>query len=75
MHYLKDRGNAHPLSSDITPREVFEQRRHLLKLLAAGSAGAAMASWAARDAMAAAPGKLPPLPGARSTVPGAMLLP
>ena len=57
MHYLKDRGNAHPLASEITPREVFEQRRHLLKLLAAGSAGAAMASWAARDAMAAAPGK------------------
>ena len=74
MHYLKDRGNAHPLSSEITPREVFEQRRHLLKLLAAGSAGATMASWAARDAMAAAPGKLPPLPGARSTVPGAMTM-
>ncbi len=74
MHYLKDRGNTSPLSSEITPREVFEQRRHLLKLLAAGSAGAAMASWAARDAMAAAPGKLPPLPGARSTVPGAMTM-
>src|SRR5690606_8979093 len=45
------------------------------KLMAAGSAGAAMAGWAARDARAAAaPGKLAPLPGTRSAVPGAMTM-
>src|SRR5690606_10034545 len=75
MHYFEDRGHTHPLSSEITPREVFEQRRRLLKLMAAGSAGAAMAGWAARDARAAAaPGKLAPLPGTRSAVPGAMTM-
>ncbi len=75
MHYRQDRGHTHPLSSEITPRAVFERRRRLLALLAAGSAGAALAGWAARDARAAAgPGKLAPLPGTRSAVPGAVTM-
>ena len=69
-------GFDHPLASEITPRAVWEGRRELLRLLAAGSAGALMAGWAARDAQAAVqrPNKLPPLPGAPSAVPGAMTM-
>ncbi|VTU20977.1 protein-methionine-sulfoxide reductase catalytic subunit MsrP [Variovorax sp. PBL-E5] len=68
-----DDGFIHPRSSDITPRSIYEGRRDMLKLLATGAAGAAMASWAARDAGAQTPvpGKLVPLPGAKSAVAGA----
>ena len=76
MHLLKDRGFNHPIASEITPRAVVEQRRALLRQLAAGTAGATLALWAARDAraQAARPGKLAALPGARSSVPGAMTM-
>ena len=77
MKLLKDRGSTHPRSSEITPRRVFEKRRALLQALAAGGAGSALALWAARDAraaMAAAPGRLAALPGARSAVDGAMTM-
>lgn len=76
MHFLKDHGFVHRTVSDITPRDVYEDRRTLLKSMAAGSAGLAMASWAARDAMAqiARPGKLPALAGKRSSVPGGMTM-
>ena len=69
-------GFDHPVASEITPRAVWEGRRELLRLLAAGSAGALTAGWAARDAQAAVqrPNKLPPLPGAPSAVPGAMTM-
>ncbi len=75
-----DRGFVHPTPSDITPRAVFEQRRELLKGLAAGAAGPALALWAARDARAqmgtvtAGPGKLPKLAAQRSTVEGAVVM-
>jgi sulfoxide reductase catalytic subunit YedY len=69
-------GHDHPVSSEITPRAAYEGRREFLKQLAAGSAGAAVAAWAGRDALAqtARPGKLAALPGARSAVAGAMTL-
>ncbi len=69
-------GFIHDTPSEITPRAVYEQRRQLLRLMAAGSAGALMAGWAARQAQAqtARPGKLAALPGARSTVAGAMTI-
>lgn len=72
----RDSGFIHPYSSEITPRGVYESRRDILKWLATGVAGAAMASWASRDALAqaAAPGKLPPLPGVKSTVAGAQTM-
>ncbi|MFM8511895.1 MAG: protein-methionine-sulfoxide reductase catalytic subunit MsrP [Betaproteobacteria bacterium] len=75
-----DHGFLHPTPSDITPRAVFEQRRELLKGLAAGAAGPALALWAARDARAqmgtltAGPGKLPKLAAQRSTVEGAVVM-
>ena len=66
-------GFQHPVASEITPRAVYERRRELLKLMATGAAGAGLGSWAGRQAFAqgAHPGKLAPLPGAKSAVPGA----
>ncbi|MBO9651950.1 MAG: protein-methionine-sulfoxide reductase catalytic subunit MsrP [Variovorax sp.] len=72
----RDSGFIHPDSSEITPRGVYEGRRDMLKWLATGVAGAAMASWASREALADAvgPGKLPPLHGAKSTAAGAQTM-
>nr|WP_295083339.1 protein-methionine-sulfoxide reductase catalytic subunit MsrP [uncultured Roseateles sp.] len=63
-------------ASEITPQAVFEARRDWLRLMASGAAGAALATWAGREALAQAPGggKLPKLPGARSSVAGAISL-
>lgn len=71
MHHLRDRGFALP-SSDITPRAVYERRRELLKLAATGAAGAALAAFAGREALAqvARPNELAALPGAKSSIPG-----
>jgi methionine sulfoxide reductase catalytic subunit len=76
MHLLKNRGYDHPVASEITPRAIYEERRQLLRQMAAGGAGAALALWGARDALAQAarPGKLAALPGARSTVAGALTM-
>jgi sulfoxide reductase catalytic subunit YedY len=73
----KSLGLDHGVSSEITPRSVYEERRDLLKLLAAGSAGALLAGWASRDALAQAagvtrPNKLAALESARSAVAGAV---
>jgi methionine sulfoxide reductase catalytic subunit len=71
MHHHPDRGFRHPISSEITPRELFLNRRTWLAGLAATGA-----AWAARDARAqvARPGKLAALPGARSGVAGAAVM-
>jgi len=67
-------GFIHPFSSEITPRSAYRGRRDILKLMASGAAGPVLASWASREALAQAqrPGKLAPLPGAKSNVAGAM---
>ena len=39
-------------ASDITPRELFEQRRALIRAAAAGAFGAALAPWISRAAFA-----------------------
>ena len=70
-------GFNHPLPSDITPQGIYEGRRDLMKLMATGVAGAAMASWAGREAHAqgiARPGKLAALAGAKSAVAGALVM-
>jgi sulfoxide reductase catalytic subunit YedY len=70
-------GFSHAVSSEITPRGVYQQRRDLIKLMATGAAGAAIASWAGREAMAQAvakPGKLAALPGGKSAVAGAVTM-
>ncbi len=66
----------HPIASEITPRAVYEERRELLRLWAAGAVGATLAAWAGREALAEAtrPGKLAALPGGASAVAGAMSL-
>ncbi|MBK0394678.1 protein-methionine-sulfoxide reductase catalytic subunit MsrP [Ramlibacter algicola] len=71
-----DNGFLHPASSEITPQAVYRQRRDLLRLMASGTAGAALASWAGRQALAdtARPGKLAALPGGKSPVPGAIAI-
>jgi sulfoxide reductase catalytic subunit YedY len=72
-----DSGFTHPVSSEITPSSVYLQRRDWLKQMAAGAAGASMAAWAGREAMAqgagsptARPGKLAPLAGVPSRTNG-----
>ena len=76
MHHLPDRGFIHPEPSAITPQRVYEARRDLLKWLATGTAGTALAAWAGRDALAqvARPAKLAALPGARSTLAGGLTM-
>jgi sulfoxide reductase catalytic subunit YedY len=39
-------GFIHPVSSDITPQAIYEQRREWLRVMAGGVAGAALAGWA-----------------------------
>ncbi|WP_424949192.1 protein-methionine-sulfoxide reductase catalytic subunit MsrP [Comamonas terrigena] len=63
-----------PAASEITSPAVYAQRRAWLQWAASGAAGAALAGWAGRDALAAASpggGKLAALPGATSSVAGA----
>jgi sulfoxide reductase catalytic subunit YedY len=71
-------GFIHPFSSEITDRHVYEGRRDLIKLMAGGAAGALLASWASRNALAqsaaARPGKLAPLPGVKSVQAGAVTM-
>lgn len=70
-------GFIHPVPSEITPRAVYQNRRELLKWIATGAAGASLAGWAGREAMAqtaAKPGKLAALAGTRSDVAGAMAM-
>ena len=72
---IKSSGNGfnHSIPGEITPQRVYDGRRDLMKLLATGAAGAAMTSWASREAFAqvAKPGKLASLAGGKSAVAGA----
>ncbi len=73
-------GFNHPIASEITDRTVYEQRRSMLKALAAGAAGSSMAVWAAREALAqpatwgTRPGKLAALAGGVTRADGGMTL-
>lgn len=73
-------GFIHPVASDITAPTVYARRRDLIRLMAGGVAGTALASWAGRDALAQAgatvarPGKLAALPSSKSSLPGALAL-
>jgi len=64
----------HPVSSEITSRSVYEGRRDLLRLMGSGVAGAALAAWASRQALAqpaaatVRPGRLAALQAVRSNV-------
>jgi sulfoxide reductase catalytic subunit YedY len=65
----RDDGLVHPYASEITPRSAYQGRRHLLRLMAGGAAGAVLAGWAARDARAQMSGAK--LAGQKSAVSGA----
>jgi sulfoxide reductase catalytic subunit YedY len=71
-------GFEHPVSSEITPQVVYHDRRRLLKHLATGVAGAGLATWASRKAIAqgagwgAKPGKLAALNTKPTAVDGAV---
>ena len=69
-------GFIHPVTSEITPPEIYRGRRELIRQMAGGVAGVALASWAVRHAHAQQPrpGKLAPLPGAKSAVVGAVTM-
>ena len=70
-------GFNHARPGEITSANAYQSRRDLMKLMATGAAGAALASWASREAMAqtvAKPGKLASLAGGKSLVAGAMTM-
>ncbi len=71
-------GFVHPVSSEITSAEVYQSRRELLRLMATGAAGAALATWAGRDALAQGavtrPGKLASLNATPSALSGGMAM-
>ena len=70
-------GFNHLAPSEITPASTYQSRRSLMRLMATGAAGAVLASWAGREAMAqtvAKPGKLAALAGGKSAVAGAMTM-
>ncbi|MCW5655055.1 protein-methionine-sulfoxide reductase catalytic subunit MsrP [Hydrogenophaga sp.] len=71
-----DNGFQHPISSEITPRSSYLNRRQWLERSATAAAAFGMAgSWASREAFAqtapSLPGKLTPLAGRASSVAGA----
>ena len=70
-------GFNHATPSEITSASTYQSRREMMKLMATGAAGAALATWASREAMAqtvAKPGKLAALAGGKSAVAGAMTM-
>ncbi|OGB42191.1 MAG: mononuclear molybdenum enzyme YedY [Burkholderiales bacterium RIFOXYC2_FULL_59_8] len=70
-------GFVHPVASDVTPLAVYQSRRDLIRLMATGAAGVALASWASREALAqswAAPGQNAALARTRSNVAGALIM-
>ncbi len=73
-----DTGFQHPVTSEITPQSVYLGRRAWMQRLALGAGGAVLAGWASREALAQANTArsdwLAPLPGGRSSVPGAQTM-
>jgi sulfoxide reductase catalytic subunit YedY len=65
-------GFNHPIPGEITPQAVYQRRRELLKLMAAGAGGTMLAAWAQREALAQVqrPGKLAALNTVKSQVAG-----
>ncbi len=76
-------GFNHPIPSEITSLQAYQGRRQALKLMATGVAGAGMAAWASREALAQSlaasntvtrPGKLAELMAGKSAVAGAVTM-
>lgn len=77
MHIkTKSNGFNHPYTSEITTEQHYQQRREILKTMATGAAGLAIAGLANREAIAQSAtraGKLASLPSKKSNVPGAYI--
>ena len=71
-------GFAHPVASEITPSGVYSNRRQMIRTLAGGAAGAALGSFAAREAFAQGavqrPGKLAALAAGKTAVLGGVTM-
>jgi sulfoxide reductase catalytic subunit YedY len=76
MHFHRSRHGQRILSSEITSREVYDSRRDWLKGAGAlGLVGLGVGGLSGEaQAQTAGPGKLPKLPGARSSVAGATVM-
>ena len=73
MHFHPDRGHGRSLVSEVTPQALYEGRREWLRLMASGVAGAALASWASREALAQSADKTR-LAAVKSKVAGAQVM-
>lgn len=70
-------GFIHATASDITPRGVYQSRRDMIRLMATGAAGAALASWASREAFAQSwtpPGQQAAIAHVKTSVVGALTM-
>jgi len=70
-------GFVHTIPSEITPEVTYQSRRSLIRLMAGGVAGTALAAWAGREALAqdwSAPGQHPALARSKTSVAGALSL-
>ncbi len=69
-------GFQHSITSEITPESVYQTRRDVIRNLASGSAGLALAAWGVREAHAQTPraGQLSALASVPSAVPGALTM-
>jgi sulfoxide reductase catalytic subunit YedY len=70
-------GFLHPNASEITPQQAYQSRRAMIRLMGSGLAGAALASWAGRQALAQSwtpPGQLAGLARTKSAVSGAVVM-
>ncbi|HSN78882.1 MAG TPA: protein-methionine-sulfoxide reductase catalytic subunit MsrP [Rhodoferax sp.] len=70
-------GFTHPAASEITSLQAYQSRRDLIRLMATGAAGAALASWASREALAQAwapPGQQAALARSKTSVNGAVTM-
>lgn len=76
----QNNGFNHSLTSEITDRPTYEGRRAMLRMMATGAAGGALALWASRQALAQnaglvpRPGKLAALNPRQSMVDGAVTM-
>ncbi len=69
-------GFQHAIPSEITPESVYQSRRDIIRQLATGSTGLALAAWGMREAYAQTPraGQLAPLASVPSAVAGALTM-
>lgn len=70
-------GFIHATASDITPLGVYQSRRDMIRLMATGAAGAALASWASREAFAQSwtpPGQQAAIAHVKTSVVGALTM-